>query len=65
MDRIAVVEGRKIRKLTINECKKLFGFPKDYKISDIEIRKIYDLFGESVAIPVVKSVSLRLLEELY
>ena len=44
---------------------KLFGFPKNYKIPDIEMRKIYDLFGESVAIPVVKSVALRLLEELY
>ena len=65
MDRIAVVDGKKIRKLTSNECKKLFGFPKNYKIPDIEMKKIYDLFGESVAIPVVKSVSLRLLEELY
>ena len=65
MDRIAVVDGEKIRKLTSNECKKLFGFPKNYKIPDIEMKKIYDLFGESVAIPVVKSVALRLLEELY
>ena len=65
MDRIAVVDGRKIRKLTSNECKKLFGFPKNYKIKDIEMRKIYDLFGESIAVPVVKSVSLRLLEGLY
>ena len=65
MDRIAVVDGRKIRKLTSNECKKLFGFPKNYKITDIEMRKIYDLFGESIAVPVVKSVSLRLLEGLF
>ena len=28
-------------------------------------RKIYDLFGESIAVPVVKSVSLRLLEGLF
>jgi DNA (cytosine-5)-methyltransferase 1 len=63
MDRIGIVDSNNIRKLTVNECLRLFGFPKTYKL-DLPIRKTYNLFGQSVAIPVVREVSKRLLENI-
>lgn len=63
MDRLVVIDKNNIRKLTIEECKRLFGFPKKYKIN-LNIRKAYNLFGESIAIPVVENVSTRILENL-
>ena len=64
MDRVAIIDNKKIRKITITECKRLFGFSDSYKIELDSIRKVYNLFGESIAIPVVKEVSKRVLQSL-
>lgn len=63
MDRIGIVDNNNLRKLTVNECLRLFGFPKTYKL-DLPIHKTYNLFGQSVAVPVVREVSKRLLENI-
>ena len=63
MDRLAVIDTHKLRNLTINECKKLFGFPKNYKVN-LNQRKAYNLFGESIAIPVVEKVAEQVLQDL-
>lgn len=67
MDTIGVIDGPGIRKLTIREGLRLFGFPDWYTLdffnnSDSERRKAYDLLGNSVCVPVIKAVSKRLLE---
>ena len=65
MDTIGVIDEG-IRKLTIREGLRLFGFPDNYNLemfngNKSEKRKAYDLLGNSVCVPVVKSVSERLL----
>jgi DNA (cytosine-5)-methyltransferase 1 len=67
MDTIGVVGDKGIRKLTIREGLRLFGFPDTYNLdflcdSELNKRKAYDLLGNSVCVPVVKAVSKRLLE---
>jgi DNA (cytosine-5)-methyltransferase 1 len=69
MDTIGVVGEKGIRKLTIREGLRLFGFPDTYNLdflcdSELNKRKAYDLLGNSVCVPVVKAVSKRLLENL-
>jgi len=63
MDRIGIVDNNNIRKLTVNECLRLFGFPKNYKL-DLPMNKTYNLFGQSVAIPVVREISKRLIQNI-
>ncbi len=60
VDRIAVVDGNGIRRLSDKECLRFFGFYDGYQ-SNIPSSKLYDLIGNTVAVPVVKSVALRLL----
>ena len=45
------------------EKKRLFGFPDDFSM-EIKQKDIFDLFGNTVAVPVVKAVSLRLLDSI-
>jgi DNA (cytosine-5)-methyltransferase 1 len=61
VDRIGVVDGEKIRRLSDKECLRFFGFPDSYQ-SNIPNKKLYDLIGNTVVVPVVKSVALRLLQ---
>lgn len=60
VDRIAVVDENGIRRLSDKECLRFFGFSDGYQ-SNIPSSKLYDLIGNTVAVPVVKSVALRLL----
>ena len=63
MSKISVIDNKRLRKLSIKECLALFGFPKKYKI-DLKINETYDLFGESIAVPVVEYVSTKVLENI-
>lgn len=61
VDRIGVVDGEGIRRLSDKECLRFFGFPDSYK-SNITNKKLYDLIGNTVVVPVVKEVALKLLQ---
>jgi DNA (cytosine-5)-methyltransferase 1 len=63
MNKIAVTDGAGIRKLTIREGLRLFGFPEKYQITT-DINKAYDLLGNSIVVPVVEKVSERILKSL-
>lgn len=63
LDRIVVPDNKGLRMLTTTEKKRLFGFPDDFSI-EIKQKDIFDLFGNTVAVPVVKAVSERLLNVL-
>lgn len=63
LDRIVVPDNKGLRMLTPIEKKRLFGFPDDFSM-EIKQKDIFDLFGNTVAVPVVKSVSSRLLDVL-
>lgn len=58
--KLAVIDTSGIRKLSIKEGLRLFGYPDDYIISS-EFDKAFDLLGNTVVVPVLKEISLRLL----
>lgn len=58
---IGVIDGNNIRHLTIRECLRLNGFPEDY-IMDISYSKALDLLGNTVVVPVIKSICLRIFQ---
>ena len=68
IEKIGVVNDNNIRKLTIRECLRAFGYPEEYSVKCFDLnkkknlRELYDLLGNTVVVPVVKEVSLRLLE---
>lgn len=64
MSKMAVIDGSGLRRLTIREGLRLFGFPENYNIiaSDTEA---FDLLGNSVAVPVVEFVSQRVLAAFF
>ena len=55
--------GRNPRRLTPEECKRLMGYPKEYKIKGIGVSdtQLYKQFGNSVAVPVVRSVANQMI----
>ena len=59
MERLSVVDGQGIRKLTIREGLRLFGFPESYQIN-LPKNKSFDLLGNTVVIPVIKNISERI-----
>ena len=64
LDRIVVPDGKGLRLLTETEQKRLFGFPDNYRLN-VKPKEAFDLFGNTVAVPVVKAVASRLLNVLF
>jgi DNA (cytosine-5)-methyltransferase 1 len=56
-------EGR-VRKLTINECFKLMGFPESFKKVSIN-GKLYNQIGNSVSIPMIEEVAKGVLSQYF
>ena len=61
MQKIFVPDGEGIRRLTIREGLRLFGYPEDFKL-DLPQKEAFDLLGNTVAVPVIKAVAERLLD---
>ncbi len=59
VSRIAVPDNGGLRRLTIREGLRLFGYPENYEIPTRE-NDAFDLLGNTVAIPVVEAVANRL-----
>ena len=58
--RIGVLDNDKIRRMSERECLRFFGFPEWYE-SNIEHKNLYDLIGNTVVTPVIRSVSHRVI----
>ena len=52
-----------LRLLSANECKAIMGFPKSFKVP-VSRTQMYRQFGNSVAVPVVKSVADSMIRHL-
>lgn len=70
MNTIGVVDGNGIRHLTLREGLRLFGYPETYSLeifneTNQTKKEGYDLIGNSVCVPVIRAVALRLLEKIY
>ncbi len=63
MSRIVVPDGQGLRKLTRREGLRLFGFPEEYIIPGNET-EVFDLLGNTVAIPVVESIAKKISESI-
>lgn len=61
MDRLFVADGGGLRRLTLREGLRLFGYPEDFKF-EINEKDGYDLLGNTVVVPVIEAVSSRVLE---
>lgn len=57
-------EGKTPRRLTPKECKRLMGYPEEFKIRDIGVSdtQLYRQFGNSVAVPVVADVAKSIVD---
>ena len=53
----------KVRKLTINECYRIMGFPNNFKLLDNKA-ELYKQIGNSVAIPMIKAVMEQIKTQL-
>ena len=63
MVKIVVPDGKGIRRLTIREGLRLFGYPENYEIP-VKESLAFDLLGNTVVVPVIKAVSERILDVL-
>ena len=61
MRHIYVTDEGGLRKLSLKEGLRLFGFPDDYKL-DVERELAFDLLGNTVVVPVIAAVSERVLD---
>jgi DNA (cytosine-5)-methyltransferase 1 len=60
LDRMMVIEGQGLRRLSIVEMLRLFGFEDSLKV-ELKRSEIVDLLGNSVPVNIVESVSERLI----
>ena len=63
MSKIVVPDGNGVRKLTIREGLRIFGYPDSYEIP-VKTNFAYDLLGNTVAVPVLRAISDRILDVL-
>ena len=63
MERLFVIDGAGIRNLSLREGLRLFGYPDDYSFN-IPANLGYDLLGNTVVVPVIKAVALRMLDAI-
>lgn len=62
---IGVIDNGGIRRLTIREGLRLFGYPENYNLSmfqEKDLVKVFDLLGNTVAVPVIKEISSKLVK---
>lgn len=61
--RFFVLDDNKVRKLTMNECYRLMGFPDEF-IRDTSISEQYRQIGNSVCIPMIQAIIKQIKEQL-
>lgn len=65
LSKIGVVDGNGIRRLSARECLRISGYPETYSFPlDLEDTYIYDLIGNTIAVPVVQKIAERLLKSI-
>jgi len=64
LDRVTVPEIMGIRKLTPLEQCRLFGFPDHFKVNITE-KLAHNLFGNTIAVPIVTAISQRIIEQIF
>lgn len=60
LQKLAVIDGQGIRRLTVREGLRLFGFPEDYEIN-LPVEQAYDLLGNTVVVPLIREIAQRII----
>ena len=60
MQHLFVPDGAGLRRLTLREGLRLFGYPEAYRF-EVSLEDGYDLLGNTVVVPVIEAVSGRVL----
>lgn len=58
MERLFVADGGGLRRLSLREGLRLFGYPDDFRF-DVPPKDGYDLLGNTVVVPVIRQVAAR------
>lgn len=61
--RFWIYHKKKVRKLTIQECYKIMGFPKEFKLINNR-SELYRQVGNSVAVPMIREVASQIKQQL-
>lgn len=66
VSKLGVVDGNGVRKLTVREGLRMFGYPDHYTLKMFEnsnkgLAQAFDLLGNTVVVPVIEAVATRLL----
>jgi DNA (cytosine-5)-methyltransferase 1 len=61
--RFWIYDERKVRKLTINECYKIMGFPEKF-IKNSSLSDSYRQIGNSVCVPMIKEIATQIKSQL-
>ena len=64
ISRLGVLDNGGLRRLSVREGLRLFGFPEDYDLSFLKEKEAFDLLGNTVCVPVIKAISERLVDIL-
>lgn len=64
MVKLVVPDGNGLRKLTLREGLRMFGYPEDYQFN-VREKEGFDLLGNTVVVPVIEAVCKRLLNSIY
>ena len=62
--RVAVIDNKKLRRLTMKEQLRLFGFPDDFVIP-VNEKLAHDVFGNTVPVVVVHAIANRLISNVF
>lgn len=62
--RYFIYVDKKVRKLTLDECYKFMGFPKDFKKIGSKA-KLYERIGNSVCIPMIKNITKEVITQFW
>lgn len=59
-----IYDNKKVRKLTINECFKFMGFPKDFKKVGLK-SKLYERIGNSVCVNMINEIAKQIKTQIF
>lgn len=63
MQKLYVADNKGLRKLTLREGLRLFGYPESMELN-VSVKDGYDLLGNTVVVPVIKAVATRLINAI-
>ncbi|ULQ50970.1 DNA (cytosine-5-)-methyltransferase [Flavihumibacter fluvii] len=57
-------ENQNPRRLTIEECAMLQGYPEDFKVDEVSMNQAYKQFGNSVVVPLIQAIGEEIVKVL-